>query len=101
MEVVNIITEVAKSFGAIVEFHNFVKNFHEKHNIFPIEAYLQSLGNLVDESRDYHEILMLFIKQSLKNSDAFNEMFQLKKSGKEYSMHVSEVAKTLSDIKIV
>ena len=54
MEVINNIIEVTELFGTIFLFHNFVKDFHERHNTSSVEAYLNSLGNLFGEGGDYH-----------------------------------------------
>lgn len=54
MEVINNIIEVTELFGTIILFHNFVKDFHERHNTSPVEAYLNSLRNLFGEGGDYH-----------------------------------------------
>lgn len=54
MEVINNIIEVTELFGTIILFHNFVKDFHERHNTSSVEAYLNSLGNLFGEGGDYH-----------------------------------------------
>ena len=100
MEVINNIIQVTELFGTIILFHNFVKDFHERHNTSPVEAYLNSLGNLFGEGGDYHQKIILFIKKSLKNVYAFNEMFQLKKEIGIYAAHVSDVEKKLFDVNI-